>query len=1245
MSTFRRTMVTRTQPAARSLRCILAGTTVLTAAAVCGWLATASPTWALPTDGAVVEGQAEIEYGAESVTIRQGSDRVIIEWQTFEVAANERVTFVQPHALAAALNRVLSGEASEILGSLSSNGQIFISNPAGVVFGPDAEIDVASIVATSLDIMDDRFMVGGRLEFDIAGDPTAVVENRGTINASGLAALVGPGVRNSGTIVADVAILGGGQGFALDYYGDGLVNFAITDPTTQLPLDSNGNPVGALAENTGAILADGGQVILTADAAAGVIDDVINLDGVVQARTVGTQEGQVVLLGGDEGTVQVAGTINATGDDAGETGGTVHVLGDRLELDLAANIDASGPAGGGTVLIGGAERGGAHAPTGGLAYLAPAAGGRSGTTIVMDAGYETEDFIPEADIVYIAAGAEVAADAVDRGDGGTVIAWANQEMDFQGRIRARGGAVGGNGGFAEVSGGHVTVTGAFDLSAAAGQSGGVLIDPTDLCAAAAAGNCTAGFSFVDIQTIEAALESGTDFTLDTSNAPGGDAGQAGNIEIVDAITVNFADDPSADNAATFSAIADADLVQNAPVRGTNGVLNIDYRARGGEIDVNATLSVGGVAAIVMLARSHIRADASIRSGTGATSLVAGWDGVTTDIDAILATPAAYGIDGGTIFIGNGNQGIGIAVGSRFGASNFAAAAMRLRGSSTADRGFAQAGFRDPGSAGFDIGGAITIALSDGDGTPGNLTATAGSRPNSYVQIGHGGRDLNPGVEPDGNYTGSITIAVANDIIFTATGGNYAQLGHGGNNADGSHGGAITIERAGDLTFTGGTGPRGYAQLGHGGNSADASHGGEIRIDQAIDLTFTGGTGEGAYAQLGHGGNTADGSHSGNIVITRAGNLAFTGGGEGAYAQLGHGGRLANGDHSGTITVTQARDVAFAGGTNPQAYAQLGHGGWDADGNHSGAIDVTVLANLTLTGQDAADQYALIGHGDEPGDGDAGNTVSGSVLVPVGSEATLANAFIGHLIDDDGTYGGGDTIIGAGVLLAADAASAFNSAPTGELRIYVASAAGDAVEPAARLNGIAHGVPRVPNDQGAFAFELGPYDPLNPVAGSALVAGNFAYYTLPFAPTAPPPPPGAPALPTDVETLLDEIPPARSRSRDPGGAAFFTNERGAPFQINVFGDGFSIGGVSGPGGLSPAAGGPPGGPDGPPPRRTGGPPSGSGGPPPAAGGRPGPPVNFDGRRPLAGPGSAEAESEDDCVETYVSDVWEADTACE
>ncbi|MBX6324202.1 MAG: filamentous hemagglutinin N-terminal domain-containing protein, partial [Rhodospirillaceae bacterium] len=366
-----------------SPRTLLRGTSALTAAAVM-----ASAGWALatPTGGTVVSGSATItQTDPKTIVIRQESDKVIIEWENFDIGKGEHVIFDQPSSLAAALNRVLGGGKTAILGSLTANGQIVITNPKGIVFGPEARVDVASIIATSLGISNANFL-SGRMIFDQPGEPGAVVSNAGeiTVKEGGLAALVAPGVENSGVIRARLGTvaLAAGNAATLDLYGDGLVQLAITAPVKDVPIGPDGQPVKALVRQAGQIFADGGTVVLTAEAAEGVIDRIINVEGIVQARSIESHDGQIAFVGGG-GEVRVAGTVDASGQGDGVTGGTVHVLGDRVTLADNASIDVSGAKGGGTVLIGGDAHGGPLVRTAGLGYEAPAADGAGGATVVL----------------------------------------------------------------------------------------------------------------------------------------------------------------------------------------------------------------------------------------------------------------------------------------------------------------------------------------------------------------------------------------------------------------------------------------------------------------------------------------------------------------------------------------------------------------------------------------------------------------------------------------------------------------------------------------------------------------------------------------------------------------------------------------------------------------------------------------------------------------------------------------------
>jgi filamentous hemagglutinin family protein len=530
-------------------------TTAMTAAAVVASTLMSSVAWALPQGGTVVEGDATIAYGESSVTITQGSSHVIIEWESFDTAAGESVHFDQA-AFMAALNRVLSGEATQFLGSLTGAGSITIVNQAGIAFGPGSNVDVGAITATTLDILNANFMAD-QLVFD-QYDPafaTASVTNAGTITVAdkGLAALVGPGVANSGLIQArtGAVVLASGTAFTVDLYGDGLVNFDVTGATEAAPVDADGNPLAALVSNSGQIYADGGTVILTAEAVGGIVDNAINMSGVIQARSVQGRNGQIALVAGDgAGAVQVAGTLDASGVEAGTAGGTVHVLGDAVALNAGADVNVSGGAGGGEALIGGAYQGGSLDPASAIA------------------GLNAGDYGRTSDITWFDTDASVDASATDNGDGGTVIVWANEQTTFHGAIAARGGDNGGDGGFVEISGHQVYADGSIDVGAAAGSGGAVLFDPIDACIANALADCnnTTVTSFFSAASVINTLNSGSSFGVLTGSPTADD----GDVEIAAALAVNN----TGAGKATFSVLAHGDVFIEQAITDVGNGLNI-----------------------------------------------------------------------------------------------------------------------------------------------------------------------------------------------------------------------------------------------------------------------------------------------------------------------------------------------------------------------------------------------------------------------------------------------------------------------------------------------------------------------------------------------------------------------------------------------------------------------------------------------------------------------------------------------
>ncbi len=136
--------------------------------------------FANPSGGQVVGGSASISSAGNEVTINQTSDKAIINWQSFSIDSHETTRFVQPSSSSIALNRITGQDPSRIFGALVANGNIFLVNPNGIIFGTNARIDVNGLVATTHDITNENFMAGN-YKFDIPGRADASIINQGSI--------------------------------------------------------------------------------------------------------------------------------------------------------------------------------------------------------------------------------------------------------------------------------------------------------------------------------------------------------------------------------------------------------------------------------------------------------------------------------------------------------------------------------------------------------------------------------------------------------------------------------------------------------------------------------------------------------------------------------------------------------------------------------------------------------------------------------------------------------------------------------------------------------------------------------------------------------------------------------------------------------------------------------------------------------------------------------------------------------
>ncbi len=428
-----------------------------------------------PTGGVVIAGSAAISQTANNTAINQSTQRAAVNWQSFNVGSQQSVTFNQPSPSAVTLNRVVGPDPSQIAGRIDANGQIVLTNQSGVTFFKGAQVNTNGLVVSAIGMTKgsvSNFMANGQVVLDKPGNPNAAVINNGniTVRQAGLAALVAPQVANRGTITATLGhvVLAGAKTATLDLYGDGLLSLDVNNQVTQAPLGKDGKAVTALVTNTGTIIADGGTVQLTARATDGIVQNLVDASGTIRAATMGDHTG-TLALNGVGGSIIVEGQLSAVGSTPGTTGGAIEVVTNKaVTIASTAKINASGRAGGGTVAIG--------------TTLARAAGG-PGVTATQTAANVT-----------VRQGATIAANATGNGNGGhvAVLSFGTTQMD--GLITAKGGASGGNGGFVEVSGVNLGMTGRVNVSAPSGAIGTILLDPLNLNIVPSGGNLDGSFT-------------------------------------------------------------------------------------------------------------------------------------------------------------------------------------------------------------------------------------------------------------------------------------------------------------------------------------------------------------------------------------------------------------------------------------------------------------------------------------------------------------------------------------------------------------------------------------------------------------------------------------------------------------------------------------------------------------------------------------------------------------------------------
>jgi filamentous hemagglutinin family protein len=536
----------------------------------------------------VAAGSATVSQQGSVTTIRTGTNNTILYFSKFDIAGGSTVNFMQPSVAGRVLDHVTSATPSLINGTIRSNGSVYLINPAGVIFGAGAVVDVNRFYAAAANFSNEDFLRGVDHFTGVSG----MVSNSGQIRANQVS-LVGSQVMNAGNIIAPngyVAMLAG---------SDVLVSEEGSHITAKVssPGPVAGGAMGAAASAAAASSVKAGSFDLRNSAMAA--GDVYSL----AIRHTGTIQASNVVINGGGGKVEVSGTIDASSHAAGAVGGNVAITGGEVDL-ASANINASGPGGGGTIEIGGGLHGG-----GDLAH---------------------------AQIVSVDSSSVIDADAVSNGAGGTVALWSDGTTSDAGTITARGGMLGGNGGLIETSGAALNVISAPNASAPHGTAGTWLLDPLDveIVNAADDGTQLTGSpasnvgGTVNNGSIETALEAGTNVIISTDQAGAGTGILTQDATAPIAVTLANA------GAVSLTLQANAGMTLSGGISTGSGstALNVELDGLGGlastvaisaPIDVNGSLTIKGGALTVMTGGDLTAASVAISGGpvTGLSTTV------------------------------------------------------------------------------------------------------------------------------------------------------------------------------------------------------------------------------------------------------------------------------------------------------------------------------------------------------------------------------------------------------------------------------------------------------------------------------------------------------------------------------------------------------------------------------------------------------------------------------------------------
>ncbi|PRM96514.1 hypothetical protein CJ667_07750, partial [Aliarcobacter cryaerophilus] len=279
--------------------------------------------YAAPSGGTVVSGDATINQSGNTTNINQSSNKATINWQDFSIKSNEIVNFNQPNSNSITLNRVIGNEKSIIDGALNANGQVWLINSNGVLFGKNAKVNTAGIVASTKDISNEDFNKGN---YNFKGNSTASIVNEGEIKslANTHATFIANSVTNKGKIEVHKG--------TINLVGANDVTLTLNE-NQNLSLKVNKGVLDALVDNQNLIVANGGQIYLTTNAKDELLKGVVNHSGIIEVNSLDELTQSEVILFAHGGTANIDGTINAKG-------GFVETSGEKLNVTSNTKVVA-----------------------------------------------------------------------------------------------------------------------------------------------------------------------------------------------------------------------------------------------------------------------------------------------------------------------------------------------------------------------------------------------------------------------------------------------------------------------------------------------------------------------------------------------------------------------------------------------------------------------------------------------------------------------------------------------------------------------------------------------------------------------------------------------------------------------------------------------------------------------------------------------------------------------------------------